>query len=66
MPDADGLLKFSEFCEAVGKKEHRVRAALFALDLRPIRSREDERMTWYRPEWIEQIKNWIEGKGQRE
>lgn len=64
MPDADGLLTFPEFREAVGYPEWRVRAALLALNIQPERSRVDLRTTWYRPEWVEQVRDWIEGKGQ--
>lgn len=57
-PD-ETLLSFEEFRARVGAAQHRTRAALLALHLRPIRLDADRRQLRYRAAWIAPVRTWL-------
>lgn len=58
----DNLMAFSDFRAAVGAAEKVVRNALNELNLLPVRRLEDTRLTGYRPEWVEVVRQHILSK----
>lgn len=60
--ETEGLLTFAEFRAAVGYSDWRVRAGLLALGLRSLPGADNQRKTYYRPDWVPQVRAWIDGK----
>jgi hypothetical protein len=60
MPDETGLLTLEEFKDQVGASWESVRVALRVLRLSPVSSLADRRVKRYRPEWVLQVRKWIE------
>lgn len=61
MSEEEKLFDFEAFRAEVGASEPSVRTALKVLKIEPIRPvLRDRRQTRYRPEWVAEVRKWIE------
>jgi len=60
MPDENGLLTLEEFKDQVGAAWDSVRIAIRVLRLTPVSTLSDRRVKRYRPEWVPQVRQWIQ------
>jgi hypothetical protein len=65
MPDEVDYLPFEAFRARVGASSQRVRAALLALRLTPVRLLGDARRTGYDPAWVDAVTAWLKQHTER-